>query len=154
MKSQTDSFSCGVFALQNAFVCLGLSVSEKSIRSHTATSPEHGTQDHGIKNAAERLKIGWKELSIGKEGEAWKALTDALKSGSPVILSTKGGKHWTVATGLLGNDPKTSKINVFDSSDDLNVLKESGSFAFSRRQLFKEWTKQSGKFYAIALFKI
>lgn len=158
MRFQTDSFSCGVFALKNALSCLGKNVSEKILRKHTAVSPEHGTQDHGIKNALERLGMGWSELSYGKEGDAWKALTDSLVGGSPVILATKKDQHWVTAIGTIGStiflDNIPTRVIIYDPSDDVSIRKESGTFVLTKRQLFEKWTQSTdGKFYGICVSK-
>lgn len=153
MKQQNDSYSCGVFALINALRCFGVKVSEKIVRAHAATTEAHGTQEHGIKNALERFGWGWSDLSYGQEGEAWKALSECIESGSPVILSLKRGQHWAVAVGMLGSN----RVIVHDSSNDLSVLEENGAFVYTRRQLFTRWTPAPStekKFYGIAVRKI
>lgn len=148
MKFQRDSYSCGVVALMNAFRCFGEKVPEKQVRAHAATTEEHGTQEHGLKNALERLGWSWEELGEGKEGPAWSKLIESVEGGFPVVLLFDRWQHWATAIGAIGD-----RIIVFDSTRTMKNKEEHGVHVYTRKQLLRRWHPYEGKHYGIIVKK-
>jgi ABC-type bacteriocin/lantibiotic exporter with double-glycine peptidase domain len=149
MKYQKDSFSCGAAAVVNALRCFGVRVPEKRVRAHSATTEKDGTNEHGIRNALERLGFAGDELRMGKEGAAWTGLTESVEGGSPVILLFDRWQHWTVAAGILGKD----RIVVVDSTRTKKNKEENGVHVYTRKQLFRRWHRYQGEHYGISVRK-
>lgn len=147
MLFQTDEYSCAVAAIQNVFRALGKRVPEHHVRAHSATTPEKGTNEHGIRNALERLGMPGDELVQETKGRAWKDLTKSILGGSPVILLVEHGQHWVAAIGMLGSD----RVVVFDSTRTKKNKLENGLHVYNRRQLFKRWTHFEGHHFGIVV---
>jgi ABC-type bacteriocin/lantibiotic exporter with double-glycine peptidase domain len=127
---------------------MGKKVSEKQFRSHAATHEEWGTQEHGIKQALERLGFNYEEVNEGKEGVAVQSITDAVLGGFPVVLCVSRGQHWISLIGMVGKNFVT-----FDSIDTKTNRSENGVHVYSKKQLLRRWTKYKDKHYAIIVKK-
>jgi ABC-type bacteriocin/lantibiotic exporter with double-glycine peptidase domain len=144
MDLQADLFSCGVFAIRNALLALGHSVSEKKIRVHTGTTAEHGTQDHGIKQALERLGYTWEEVSSPDLSQARTQVVEAIAGGAAAILLTKAGQHWVAGIGVNGTG-----LIVFDSDTTKKNRVTNGVKVWTAKKVAKYWTPYQGNYYAL-----
>jgi ABC-type bacteriocin/lantibiotic exporter with double-glycine peptidase domain len=149
MRFQRTTFTCGPAAIVNALRSLGVRVSERRVRAHSATTEEHGTNAHGLRSALERLGFNGVELLGEKEGPAWQQLTDALLSGFPTILLVDRWQHWITAIGSIGDN-----VIVFDSKRTKKNREENGVHVISRKELFERWHVDDNKFhYGIIVMK-
>lgn len=148
MKYQRRPYDCGVAAIINAIRCYGKKMSYKRVIAHSATTPEDGTNEHGIKNAIERLEFIHEEIRTDTKGEAFDALCKNLRDGYPCILLLDRGQHWATAIGLLYD-----AVVVFDSQRTKANKSENGCHVYHRSHLMKRWTMYDGKYYAIVVKK-
>jgi ABC-type bacteriocin/lantibiotic exporter with double-glycine peptidase domain len=148
MRFQRDAYSCGIFAIMNALRAVGVKVSEKRVRAHSATTEEHGTNEHGVLNALERIGFKSEEIRATGKNEAWKKLSESLESGRPVILSVDSDRHWVAAVGLCGDF-----VVVFDSQRTQKVKDENGSIVYGKKNLLRRWSCKGDRFFGISVIK-
>lgn len=148
MRFQADRYSCGVFAIMNALRAAGVKVSEKRVRAHSGTTEEHGTSEHGIRNALER--IGWvgEDLVADTKAKTFQALLSALDGGSPVILCVDDDQHWVAAVGRCGKN-----VIVHDSGRTKKNKAEHGSQVYTKKKLTERWENRKGKLFGIVVKK-
>lgn len=153
MKYQKDPYSCGATAVVNALRCYGKNVSERSVRVLARTTPENGTDEHGI-IAALRGFGGDGQTFVYKNFEnAFAEVVSWIDEGYPVILCTWSMQHWVTVIGKLGRDPGngTTLIIADPSNSDRNTS-ENGIKIMTKKQLKKSWKSPDGKFFGIACF--
>ena len=144
MKLQKAAYTCGPFAILNAARAIGIRLTEAEIRKHTDTTPEEGTNEHGIKNALERLGFESESFQL-KQDAAW----EMLFQGNPVILNVEDGRHWIAVIGTVGR-----RVITFDSWRAKWNQAESGVNSLSKRQLMHWWTPdKGGNYFGIPLIK-
>lgn len=145
MKIQRDRFSCGVFAVLNALRALGVKVSEKQVRQHTATARGQGTTEHGIRNALERFGCYGDELHLADKAEGFDVVHAHVLNGAPVLLYVDGD-HWVTAVGACGD-----RLLIFDSENEPDNRAEHGVHVYDARKLARRWLKDRGarKLYGI-----
>lgn len=145
MKFQKDDYSCGVFAVLNGARAMGVRLSERAIRAHTATKKDEGTSNYGILNALERLGFEGRDFLLPQE-DAYQKVHDSVASGSSVLLCVEEENHWVAVVGTCGK-----KVVTFDSWKSKANQAEAGVDVWDKRSLKYWWTPAGGKFYGIVM---
>jgi ABC-type bacteriocin/lantibiotic exporter with double-glycine peptidase domain len=138
VKLQKHAWTCGPYAILNAARAIGVRLTEAEIRKHTDTTPEDGTNEHGIKNALERLGFESASFTMGQD-----RAFEQLFQGHPVIISVEDGKHWIAVIGTVGK-----RVLTFDSWMAKWNSQESGVNSLSKRQLMHWWTPEKNGLYS------
>jgi ABC-type bacteriocin/lantibiotic exporter with double-glycine peptidase domain len=144
MKLQRTKYTCGPLAIVNAARVLGVKIPERRVRAHTGTTREHGTTEHGIKNALERVGLAHEDLHVESQ-HAFEVLHEVVKE-TPVILSVEDHRHWVVAIGVSG-----PRILTFDSWDSLKNRAECGVDVWDKRGLTRWWASSNAECYGIVV---
>ena len=151
MELQQRSYSCGPAALRAALYVLGhINIQEKTLRTLASTTPEDGTNEEGMRVAAEHYNVKVKELHTASIREARQWLRKNLAKERPVILCGSNWSHWVAAVGVLGK-----KVLVFDPARGKNRRKKySGLRLYTEDELATYWCCQGEEFpyYALVLF--
>jgi ABC-type bacteriocin/lantibiotic exporter with double-glycine peptidase domain len=121
---------------------------ERAVRKLAGTVKRHGTQEHGIKQAIERLGLSFSELKCPALLPAFDWLLEAAAEGKAGIICVERGEHWNSVIGACGEnlivaDPKKSKSN----------RKENGIHVFTRTNARRYWSPFEGSFYALTVTK-
>jgi ABC-type bacteriocin/lantibiotic exporter with double-glycine peptidase domain len=133
-QEKLNSGYCGPASLKILLSYYGIEKSEKELAILCKTKTDLGTDDKGIKSAAEKLgfKVVMKNNSSFKDIEGW------LKKGVPVIVDwfTRGRAdytdadvadgHYSVVTGIDDKfiylqDPEIGKIRKLEKEDFMTV---------------------------------
>lgn len=133
VRQQADTYSCGVVAVQNALEAVGRRISEKEIRRHSGTTPEHGTTHLGLQNALERLGHEYEEVFTSFDA-AYAKLHAHLQKGGAACISTQKDQHWEAAIGVLGQ-----RVVIYGGQDIHTLL------VLTKRQLRDHWTPSARK---------
>lgn len=152
MLLQTDTWSCGVYAIVNACLALGHDHTKEiaQIRVNAGTTRARGTNEVGVVRALQELQYSVQELQpIEIDGESrfqnlWISLRNALDRGCPAILCVDGVDHWVAVVGGIGFGAEC-KLLVFDSQRD---SKESGLLVYDEHK-FK--SRLGGSRYALTI---
>ncbi len=134
MKLQETKFSCGAASLRAALYVLGKCPWEKSIRKHAGTTPEHGTDEDGLRKAIEYYKFRHRRFQTISVREATDNLKKSLRRGYPVIICVDKESHWCAAVGMLGK-----KIMLFDPANSAKKQKYSGIRLYNVDDLAGRW---------------
>ena len=150
MRYQAREDSCGAAAISNALRCYGRRVSERCIVKLAKTTPENGTDEHGIQEALAQLKFSCEGFAGRSRDQAWEWLWKQLEQGRPVIINTWGGQHWVCVIGSVAG-----RVILIDSANTKNNKKENGIHVYGRVEFLKKWrnTKDSGVYFALAVHK-
>lgn len=125
---------------------MGVKVTEKRVRAHTATVRGKGTTEHAIKNALERLRFVGQDLHYSTIEDAFEAVLGLAKDGAPALLYVDKD-HWVATVGACG-----SNILVFDSENVKQNKAENGLHVYDMKKLAKRWLKsEDGTLYGIAI---
>ena len=145
MKIQSDSFSCGIFAVLNAARALNISLSRRDVSKHSNTT-QKGTNQKGILSALKNNCMSGKVINTSAT-DAVEQMNMALAESKPVILCVDNENHWITIIGRLGR-----KYIVFDSEKTKQNRAEHGVHLVERKSLMKRWINK-GKYYGIIVSK-
>lgn len=145
MRLQTDSYSCGVYAIINAARCLGIDLKRRNITKFSKTTKESGTSEKGIINALKYNNLLASPSILECELDAFKTLKSSLQQNKPAIISVDNDSHWCVVIGTLGEE-----YIIFDSDYSKNNKKENGIHILSSSKLNDRWANK-GKYYCIVV---
>lgn len=150
MRYQKDPYSCGAAAVVNALRCFGKNVSERAVRAFSSTTPEKGTDEHGIIAALRGLGFNGETMEKASFEEAWGELESNIDEGYPVILCTWSMQHWVTVVGRFGCDPGNGiRLVIADPSNSDRNTTENGVKIVTKKQLKKSWRSRDGKYYGI-----
>jgi ABC-type bacteriocin/lantibiotic exporter with double-glycine peptidase domain len=154
MKYQKHPYSCGAAAVVNALRCFGKNASEMAVRGFSSTTPEKGTDEHGIIAALRGFGFDGESFDIKNFDEAFSEVRSNIEEGYPVILCTWSMQHWVTVIGVFGREPGNgTRFIVADPSNSERNTSENGVKILTKKQLKKSWRSPSGKYYGIACFK-
>lgn len=147
MRFQSGPGYCGAAAIVNALRCFGERVREETVAKHAGTTREHGTQEHGIKQALERFECSFEDIIETRYATAQEKLVEHLTQGRPVIMLVESGNHWVTAVGLLGN-----RVIIYDSQNYAWNKAENGVHIVELGTSLREfWLPYEGKRQAIVV---
>ena len=152
MKLQPDKFSCGVYAVMNAAICLGVRLTPKKVLKYSNTTKK-GTSEVGVKNALLGNKLSYKEFTYKDSDlplnklKAIIELSSAIANGTPAILCVDKWDHWIVVVGKIGTN-----YVIFDSDSTRKNIKENGTYVLTIEELTKRWLFNDG-YYGIVVSK-
>lgn len=144
MRIQVDPHLCGPISVTNALRALGRNVTERDVAPHCGVTEKHGTTQHGLMQAVERLGHPFEELSLPFV-DAYDVLRGHLEAGGSAVLSCERERHWEAAVGVLG--PRTL---VYDGQESRRRHGFSGLLVLTRDQLRREWSSGRTR-YAILI---
>lgn len=150
MRYQSNPDNCGPAVILNALRCYGKRVSERSVAKLAGTTPENGTDEHGIQEALAQLSYSCEGFS-GKSRElAWDWLWGQLCLARPVIVNTWAGQHWACVVGCVAG-----RVILVDSSNTKSNKKENGIHIYGKVEFLKKWrnTKDAGVYFGLAVHK-
>jgi ABC-type bacteriocin/lantibiotic exporter with double-glycine peptidase domain len=109
VQHQSNEWSCGPAAVQNALLVHHKKVSQAGLRALCGTTEEDGTDEQCILRALLAYECEPDEWSgdVAREAEQW--LGDSLRAGRPTILCVDRWEHWVTVIGTVGR-----QIVLFD----------------------------------------
>lgn len=138
---QRNSFECGLRAIQNAFIALGVDYIERSeIKDISGTTRSEGTSKRGILRATKFHGFCPTVYQTRNKELAWKwMLRNAAKY--PCIVLVDEWAHWALVSGVMDK-----RVTLIDSSDlgDGTI----GAYSLDKEELLDRWIGR-GVFYAI-----
>lgn len=140
MRYQKDPYSCGAAAVVNALRCLGKKTPERIVRAYSNTTPEKGTDEHGIIAALRNFGFDGESFETEKTSEAVTTLTLNIRRGQPVIICTQNLQHWVTVVGMIGD-----RFAVADPANTKKNKEENGVHIWSVKQLARNWQSRNGK---------
>lgn len=102
MHFQTNGYSCGPAAVQNALLVHHRRVSQRSLRALCETNEVEGTDEQGVLRALLAYGYAPDEWSgdVARDAERW--LLASLIAGRPVVLCVDRWEHWVTLIGAVG----------------------------------------------------
>lgn len=154
MRYQKDPYSCGPAAVINALRCFGKNLPERAVRVFSSTTPERGTDEHGIIAALRGLGFDGETFERSSFDEAFDEVRSNIDEGYPVILCIWYMQHWVTVVGSFGRDPGNgTRLVVADPSNSDRNAKENGIKILTKKQLKKSWRSRDGKYFGIVCCK-
>lgn len=151
MELQERKYSCGPAALRAALYVLGHNLTEPSLRRRSGTTPA-GTDEAGIKRAANFYGHSARERSFDSSKKAWAWIKRTISLGKPVIICSDSWEHWMAVVGLFGG-----RVLVFDPYREQGQRRRySGLKVYNEQELASRWgyhDEDTGlsSYYAIAI---
>jgi ABC-type bacteriocin/lantibiotic exporter with double-glycine peptidase domain len=143
-RYQVNNWECGVRALQNALVTLGIEADRKEIKISTGCTRSSGTSKRGIFRGVIQYDCQPSRYQTHDPNLAWRWIYK-WASRTPCIVLLDEMEHWALISGTIAN-----KVILIDSSQQGSDL--IGTSPLTKKELLDRWIG-GGVYYAIRVTK-
>lgn len=134
---QDSEANCGVFAVRNALMALGIERTSKELEKPLRTTATNGTELRHIVSYLKTMKeCNPMPIKEKKSDVALLRLEKALRLGRPAVIgwmTEEPGDHWVAAVGMLGEryliaDAADMELVLSVSADEVLEKWNAGGF--------------------------
>lgn len=149
MRYQARDGACGAASVVNALRALGWKVSEGRVRKIAGTTPQAGTDEHGIYEAVRQLGYSAVPFTTEDRKAAAAVVHSNVLAGRPCILCVDNYGHWVAIVGVVGD-----RFLLVDPTNTQRNSQENGCHSVSKAELLKRWrNREDGIYFSIVVGK-
>ncbi len=141
-RYQTNNWECGIRALQNALITLGIEADRNEIKARTGCTRSSGTSARGMIRGIVQYGRKPSKYQTRNPDLAWRWITK-WASRTPCIVLLDEWEHWAVISGSIAD-----KVILIDSEQ--KSKEEIGASPLTKKELLDRWIGR-GVYYAIRL---